>query len=85
MIQNDYRAFLSLQGTLKEHSKPTQQSNFVKEPFLLFRTNAILRDRINLKEKQIENINSHCLTANIRELGNSDLRKLITFNKTVVG
>ncbi len=52
----------SLQGTLAKRTEPTLQTNFTKEPFRPSRSNAGLRDSANLIDKQIENINRHCLT-----------------------
>jgi hypothetical protein len=61
----------SLQGTLAKCSKPTLQPNFAKEPFRPSHFNDGLRHGAYLIDKQNENINRQCLTANIGKRGDS--------------
>ena len=75
----------SRQGTLAKHTKPTPQSNFAKEPFRPSRSNAGLRDSENLTDKQIENINRQCLTANISKPGVGGLRNFVPCGKNTNG
>jgi hypothetical protein len=75
----------SLQGTLAKRAKPMLQPNFTKEPFRPSRSNVGLRDSAQLMDKQIENINRQCLTANKSKLGKSGVLKVCTFNQNING
>jgi hypothetical protein len=81
MIYIPILTFPSLKGTLAKRTKPTLHPNFAKKPFSPSRSNADLRDNVNIIDKQIVNINRQRLTTNISNLGVSGLLKDSTFNQ----
>ena len=75
----------SLQGILAKRTKPALKPNFAKKPFRPSHPNAVLRYSTKLIDKQTDNVNRQCLTANISKLGVSGLREVSTFNQNCNG